>query len=110
MDHPQAKETICSHCNEVFPSKGKYQYHFQRVHQNKLKVNHSNQEETSIYRSENEKFICICGKGYQAGQSLHRHQKSCQQWKDHESHQDLDSDLEMSIQGDFLLYSILLNL
>ena len=64
MDHPQAKETACKHCNQVFPSKGKYQYHFQRVHQNEAKLHHSNQEQISMYRSEDEKFVCICGKGY----------------------------------------------
>ena len=57
MDQPQAKEMICSHCNEVFPSKGKYQYHFQRVHQNEVKMPHHNQGLTSIHRSEDEKFV-----------------------------------------------------
>jgi len=99
MDHLQDKETTCKHCNEVFPSKGKYQYHFQRVHQREVTIHHSDQEGTSIGRSENAKFVCICDKGYHVGQSLHRHQKSCRQWKDHQSSLDPDFDSEISVQG-----------
>ena len=99
MDHPQVQETTCSHCNEVFPSKGKYQYHFQRVHQDEFQIHHSNQEEISILRSENEKFLCICSKGYYVRQSLRRHQKRCQQWKDHQVSQEAGSDSEISIEG-----------
>src|SRR5436190_19368381 len=110
MDQPQAKETTCKHCDEIFPSKGKYNHHFRQKHQNGIKIHNKNEEQTSLNRSESEKFVCICNKGYYIWQSLYRHQKSCQQWKDYESRQDLDSDSEISIQGDFLLYLILLNL
>jgi uncharacterized Zn-finger protein len=106
MHQTGAKETICNHCNEVFPSKGKYQYHFRRVHQIEVKVHHSNQEKTSIRRSENEKFVCICGKDYEAGQSLQRHQKNCHQWKDHEASYEVDSDSEMSVRGNIYMYLI----
>ena len=104
MDHSQAKETTCTHCNEVFPSKGKYQYHFRRVHQEEVKIHHSNQEETIILRSENEKFVCICNKSYHSGQSLRRHQRTCQQWKDHNTTYDIDSDSEISLQGSIYMY------
>ena len=106
MDHPQAKETICNYCNEVFTSKGKYQYHFRRVHQSEVRIHSSNQEETSIYRSENEKFTCICGKGYDSGQSLRRHQKICRQWKHHEVNVEASSDSEISVQGNKYKYLI----
>ena len=102
MDRPQIKETICKYCNEMFPSKGKYQYHFQRVHQNEVKVRHFDQERASIHRSVNEKFTCICDKSYQTGQSLCRHRKNCQQWKNHEANYEPDSDSEISIQGNII--------
>ena len=110
MDQPQAKETTCKHCDEVFPSKGKYQSHYRRVHQIEIEISRSNQDQALIYRTEDEKFVCVCGKDYYVRQSLYRHQKSCQQWKDHESYHDPDSDAEISIHGNFLLYSILFNL
>ena len=103
MDHPQAKETICKHCNEVFPSKGRYQAHYRRVHQNEIRMRHSEQEQIFIHRSNNQKFDCICGKGYPTSQSLYRHQKSCQQWKDSQVNHEDDSDSEISIQGNFIL-------
>ena len=106
MDHPQAKETTCKHCNEVFPSKGKYQAHYRRYHQNEVKM----QGTLPLYRSENEQFICICQKGYYSVQSLHHHQKSCHQWKDHETSVGSDSDLEMSVQGNIHLHFISFNL
>jgi hypothetical protein len=103
MDHSQTKETICNHCSAVFPSKGKYQYHFQRVHQNEVKITHSNEEEMAVHRSEDGKFSCICDKGYHSGQSLYRHQKGCQQWKTHVASDRADSDSDESIQGDFYI-------
>ena len=104
MDHLQLKETICNHCNEIFTSKGRYQVHYRRVHQNEVKVLHFDQGRTSIHRSINEKFTCICDKSYQIGQSLYRHKKSCQQWKDHEVTHDTDSDSELSVQGNIYMY------
>ena len=99
MDNLQAKEITCKHCHEVFPSKGKYDYHFRRIHQKEVTIHSQNQEEFSIARSDNEKFLCICGKGYHVRQSLRRHQKRCQQWKDHQVSQEAGSDSEMSIEG-----------
>jgi len=111
MDHPQVKETTCTHCNEVFPSKGKYQYHFRRVHQEEVKIHHSNHKEIVVLRSESEKFLCICNKNYHSGQSLRRHQKHCQQWKDYETDHNIDSNSEISIQGNILyFFCILFNL
>jgi len=110
MDHSQAKETTCKYCNDVFPSKGKYDYHFRRIHQNEVKIHGHNQEGTSVQRSENEKFVCICDKSYHIWQALHRHQKGCQRWKDHEASLNSDSDSEMSVLGNFYIHCILLNL
>jgi hypothetical protein len=31
-----AKETTCKHCNKVFESKGKYDYHFRAEHQKEV--------------------------------------------------------------------------
>ena|SRR5436190_114016 len=104
MDDPQAKEIVCKHCHEVFPSKGKYDYHVRRIHQNEVKIHSSNPEETSIHRSENEKLICICDKSYPIWQSLYRHQKSCQQWKEYKASLDVNSDSEMSIGGNIYIY------
>jgi len=108
MDHLQAKETVCNYCNEVFPSKGKYQYHFRRVHQNKVRMHGTDQEQTITRRFDDEKFVCICDKGYHSGQSLHRHQKNCQQWKDYQASHELDSDFEILIQGNFIRIYILI--
>jgi len=110
MDHPQAKETTCKHCNEIFPSKGKYQTHYRRVHQIEVEIHRSNQEQSLLHRPEDEKFICICEKGYYVRQSLDRHQKGCQRWKDHEASLNSDSDSEMSVLGNFYIHCILLNL
>ena len=110
MDHPQAKETTCKHCDEVFPSKGKYQSHYRRVHQNEVKINNYNQKKTSVHRSEEEKFVCICNKGYDIWQSLHRHQRTCQQWKDHEATDIIDSDSDICIQGKIYMHLILINI
>jgi len=110
MDHQQIKETTCKHCNEVFLSKGKYQSHYRRVHQKEIMTPHSNQEQTMTHRSEEEKFVCICNKGYYVQQSLRRHQKKCQEWKDHEASVEAGSDSEMSVQGNFHIYLILSNL
>ena len=104
MDPPQAKEVTCKHCHEIFPSKGKYDYHFRRIHQNKVKIHGHGQEEISIQRSNNQKFVCICKKDYHIWQALLRHQKSCQQWKDHEATHDIDSDSEISLQGSIYMY------
>jgi hypothetical protein len=109
MDPNQGKEIACKRCHEVFPSKGKYDYHFRRIHQNEIKIHHSNQEESSISRSEDEKFVCICNKGYHVQQSLRRHQKKCQEWKDHEASLEAGSDSEMSIQGNFHVHLIVSN-
>ena len=97
MDDPQTKETICKHCGEVFPSKERYQVHYRRVHQNEIRMRHSEQEQISMHLSDTEKFDCICGKGYNIGQSLYRHQKSCQQWKDYQANHKNDSDSKISI-------------
>jgi len=81
MDRRAAKETTCKHCGEVFPSKGNYQVHFCRYHQNNIKTQNINEFETTKLRSETQKFECICGKSYEIYQSIQRHQKACQQWK-----------------------------
>jgi hypothetical protein len=109
MDLLQVKETICNHCDEVFPSKGKYQYHFRRVHQNEVRIHGHDQEGITIPRSEDEKFVCICNKGYHVRQSLRRHQKKCQEWKDHEANLEAGSDSEMSIQSNFHVHLIVSN-
>ena len=104
MDNLQAKEITCKHCHEVFPSKGKYDYHFRRIHQKEVTIHSQNQEEISIPRLENEKFLCICNKSYHSGQSLRRHQRICQLWKDHNTTYDIDSDSEISLQGSIYIY------
>ena len=103
MDDLQIKETICKHCGEVFPSKGRYQAHYRRVHQNEIRIRHSEQGQIFIHRSDNQKFDCICGKSYYIRQSLYRHQKSCQQWNDYQANYEDDSNSEISIQGNFIL-------
>ena len=96
MDQQPARETTCKHCGEVFLSKGTYQVHFRRNHQNDIKTQASNTVETTTSRSETQKFECICGKSYEIYQSIYRHQKSCQQWKAYQTNQE---PLEMEIQG-----------
>src|SRR2546423_9250188 len=96
MAQPQAKETICKHCGELFPSKGTYQVHFRRNHQNDIKAQTLSTVETTTLRSETQKFECICGESYEIYQSISRHQNSCQQWKTYQTDQE---GLEMEIQG-----------
>jgi len=104
MDNLQTKEIVCKHCHEIFPSKGKYDYHVRRDHQNEVKIHGFDQGETSIHRSGNEKFTCICDKSYAIWQSLYRHQKGCQQWKEYKASIEVDSDSEMSIRGNIYKY------
>jgi hypothetical protein len=83
------EETLCSHCGESFDTKGKYKYHYRKVHQNGNKQHQSDQLEAGIHRDEDEKFHCLCGKEYVLYDSLCRHHKNCRQWKDHQTSREL---------------------
>ena len=73
MNQTQVNSITCSYCNETFALKWQYQNHYKKKHQNEVKVN----ENTVISRSDDEKFICICGKSFELGKSLIRHYKNC---------------------------------
>ena len=73
MNQIQVNSITCSHCDESFISKGKYQSHYMQKHQKEIKIN----EGMTIFRSESGKFICICGKEFEFGQSLKRHYGNC---------------------------------
>ena len=73
MNQNQVNFITCSHCNESFLSKGKYQSHYTQKHQKEIKID----DETIVFRSENGKFICICEKKFEVGQSLERHYENC---------------------------------
>ena len=77
MEQQPLKQTTCTHCGEVFESKGKYQVHYRNNHQAQVK-----KQDNIIMRSNDNKFSCICGKSYQVYQGLVTHQKSCKTWKD----------------------------
>jgi len=94
MNQAEQREIACKHCGEVFASRGKYEHHYRCHHQNDIKVRSQTQQETTVTRSEDEKFICVCGKEYLVHSSLRRHQNSCNTWKDHEAGQDTDSHSE----------------
>ena len=73
MNQNQVNSIICIHCNEIFTLKWQYQNHYKKKHQNEVKIDN----EMTVSRSENGKFICICGKGFELGKSLIRHYKNC---------------------------------
>jgi hypothetical protein len=73
MNQNQVNFITCSHCNEFFSSKGKYQSHYTQKHQNEIRI----KEGTTVFRSQNGKFICICEKEFELGKSLKRHYKNC---------------------------------
>jgi hypothetical protein len=77
-----ANETICKHCNQVFASRGKYNHHFRVEHQNLSRNRNEDFVQDNNNQNEQEKLGCICGKSYTVWNSLYRHQKSCQAWKD----------------------------
>jgi len=71
---------ICVHCGAAFDTKGKYDAHYRREHQNKVRTSETN----TVVRAENDRFKCMCGKEYDVYQSLVRHQKTCGAWQDRE--------------------------
>ncbi len=73
MNQNQVNFITCSHCDESFLSKGKYQSHYIQKHQNEIRIN----ERMTVFRSENGKFICICGKDFKLGKSLKQHHENC---------------------------------
>ena len=91
------KETTCKHCGEVFPSKGKYEYHYRIEHHTAphgataSRYGAISPSRGSQERENPTRFSCICGKGYTAPFSLDRHKKACQQWQEEEAHQLRDS-------------------
>ena len=73
MNQNQVNSITCSYCDESFLSKGKYQSHYAQKHQNEIRID----ERMTVLRSENGKFICICGKEFELGKSLKRHYETC---------------------------------
>ena len=73
MNQNQMNSITCSHCNESFLSKGKYENHYNKKHQNQIQLD----ERMTVSRTENGKFICICEKEFEIGQSLKRHYGNC---------------------------------
>ena len=95
MDSNQPSMTICSHCGESFSSKGKYDSHYKREHQNQMK----SQRNTFITRSQDGKFVCACRKGFKISPSLQRHQKAYKSFQDIIGDQELESADNISIQS-----------
>jgi uncharacterized Zn-finger protein len=76
----EARIKICKHCGAEFNTKGKYNAHYRRDHQNKMGT-----EDLNITRrADNKKFKCVCDKEYDLYQSLKRHQQSCLTWQNRE--------------------------
>jgi uncharacterized Zn-finger protein len=73
MNQNQANSITCSYCDESFLSKGKYQSHYIQKHQNEIRID----QNTTVFRTEGGKFVCLCGKEFELGQSLKRHYKTC---------------------------------
>jgi hypothetical protein len=92
MDTTLDQRITCCHCGEVFGSKGKYGYHYSKIHQNKVKNRYSEDGELFTTRSEREKFGCVCEKEYLTYGSLCRHQKGCGVWKGRECIGQVNSD------------------
>jgi len=95
MEQNQLNQTKCSHCGLIFTSKGKYQSHYIQKHKNQVKTTNYN----LFDRNENGKFLCICKKEFKLGQSLQRHQKSCQIFQNELENQELVPESEESHQG-----------
>src|SRR2546423_1370877 len=51
----------------------KYQSHYIQKHQNEVRIN----ENTVVSRTGNGKYVCLCGKEFDLGQSLKRHYGNC---------------------------------
>ena len=66
MNQTQVNCTTCSHCDESFLSRGKYENHYKQKHQNQIQLD----EGMTVLRSEDGKFICQCGKEFELGKSL----------------------------------------
>jgi len=96
MNQIQVNSITCTHCNESFTSKGKYQIHYIQQHQNEVRID----ENTVISRIEGGKYVCLCGKEFELGKSLKRHYRNCT--KVHEK--ELDNE-----RGIFLLFILLIN-
>jgi len=73
MNQIQVNSITCIYCQEIFSSKKTYDSHYLQKHQTQIKIN----TETIVSRSENGKFICICGKEFELGKSLKRHYETC---------------------------------
>ena len=73
MNQNQVNSITYSHCNESFLLREKYESHYLQKHQNQIKID----DEMTVSRSENGKFICICGKEFELGKSLKRHHGNC---------------------------------
>ena len=67
----------CRHCTRSFDSRGKRNGHFNKEHRKKCIINGRDIEQSSVKRSEQNKFVCPCGKAFLHAQSLQRHFKSC---------------------------------
>jgi hypothetical protein len=67
---------ICNNCGEEFDRKGKRDNHREKEHRDKVMIILSGQEE-EITRSENGKFVCVCGKQISHVRSLKRHRIGC---------------------------------
>jgi len=96
MNQIQVNSIICSHCDESFLSRGKYQSHYIQKHQNEIRID----QDTIVFRTEGGKFMCFCEKEFELSQSLKRHYGSC--IKAHEK----ELENEQSI---FLLFILLIN-
>ena len=73
MNQTQVNCTTCSHCDESFLSRGKYENHYKQKYQNQIQLD----EGMTVLRSEDGKFICQCGKKFELGKSLKRHYGNC---------------------------------
>jgi hypothetical protein len=94
-----ANETICKHCNQVFASRGKYNHHFRVEHQNLSGNRNENFVQDNNNQNEQEKLSCICEKSYTLLDSLYRHQKSCQAWRDYKTGQQRNPEATSSTDG-----------
>jgi hypothetical protein len=92
----EARIKICKHCGAEFNTKGKYNAHYRRNHQNQM----GGAEANTMRQENNEKFKCICTKEYKVYQSLKRHQQSCNAWQNREITQErIELSSESECQG-----------
>jgi hypothetical protein len=72
-----ARKKLCKYCGAGFDTRGRYDAHYRREHQNKV----GRAEANTARQTDDRKFQCVCSREYARYQSLKRHQEHCEVWQ-----------------------------